>query len=241
MAAAPLFELNPALDRRGLAAEFARSRRLQIRDLLTEQTARTIHRILSRETPWGIAWKAGDDGPHAVRREAIPTTDVRAIPDKLSKAMRGEDYAFAYGQYSLLNAYLEKWAPGSPHELILEHLNDAPFLDLMREVTGIPELLKADAQATLFAPGQFLALHSDSHVADGWRIAYVMNFCAEAWRPDWGGYLNFYDEEGDVLVGYKPRFNALNIFAVPQLHNVTYVPAFAPAARYAITGWLRDR
>jgi SM-20-related protein len=28
---------------------------------------------------------------------------------------------------------------------------------------------------------------------------------------------------------------------VPQLHNVSFVPPFAPAARYAITGWFRDR
>ena len=68
-----------------------------------------------------------------------------------------------------------------------------------------------------------------------------MNFCAEEWRPDWGGYLNFYDDEGDVVAGYKPRFNALNLFAVPKKHNVTYVPPFAPVGRFAITGWFRDR
>ena len=61
------------------------------------------------------------------------------------------------------------------------------------------------------------------------------------WRPEWGGYLNFYDEEGDVVAGFRPRFNALNIFAVPQKHNVTYVPPFSPVGRFAITGWFRDR
>jgi len=59
--------------------------------------------------------------------------------------------------------------------------------------------------------------------------------------PDWGGYLNFYDDDGDVIAGYRPRFNALNLFAVPQQHNVSFVPPFAAVARYAITGWFRDR
>ena len=115
------------------------------------------------------------------------------------------------------------------------------FLDLVREVTAIPELVKADAQATLYGPSHFLTQHNDSHMAEGWRIAYVLNFTAEPWRPDWGGYLLFYDEEGDVIAGYRPRFNALNLFAVPMLHSVTYVPPFSPIGRYAITGWFRDR
>ena len=32
----PLFEVNPGLDRKALAAQFARDRRIQIRDVLTE-------------------------------------------------------------------------------------------------------------------------------------------------------------------------------------------------------------
>lgn len=237
----PLFQVNPKLDRDRLAAEFATTRRLQIRDFLTVETATTIARILARETPWSLAWTAPDDGPHSVSPAALTTTDMRTVSEKISRAMREGEYAFAYSQYKMLDAYLQQRAPGSPHDLLIEHINDEPFLGLVREISGIPELKKADAQASLFAPGQFLGLHIDSHVGEGWRIAYVMNFCAVDWKPDWGGYLNFFDDDGDVIAGYKPRFNALNIFEVPQSHNVTYVPPFAPAARFAITGWLRDR
>jgi Rps23 Pro-64 3,4-dihydroxylase Tpa1-like proline 4-hydroxylase len=101
--------------------------------------------------------------------------------------------------------------------------------------------VKGDAQATLYGPNHFLSMHDDSHMAEGWRVAYVMNFCGADWRPDWGGYLMFYDEHGDAVAGFRPRFNALNMFRVPQKHNVTYVPPFAPVARFAITGWFRDR
>lgn len=241
MTGIPLFQINPRLDRPRLAAEFAATRRLQIRNFLTADTATTIARVLARETPWGLAWTAPGDGPHAIAPEGVASADMRSISDKIGRAMGTGEYAFAYSQFAMLEAYLKQRAPGSPHDLLVEHINDEPFLGLIREVTGIPEIKKADAQATLFAPGQFLALHIDSHVGEGWRIAYVMNFCPVDWKPDWGGYLNFYDDDGDVVAGYKPRFNALNIFQVPQPHNVTYVPAFAPTARFAITGWLRDR
>ncbi len=240
----PLFDLNPAIDRRDAAERFARERRVQIRDFLTEPAARTVHHILSRETPWGVAWQAAEDGPHGLRRQefaGVSATDKQAIGEKLGRAMRGRDYAFTYGQYRILDAYLHQWSEHQGLDLLIEHINAEPMMELIRDVTGIPELRKADAQATLYGPGNFLAMHDDSHVAEGWRVAYVMNFCAEEWRPDWGGYLNFYDEEGDVVAGFKPRFNAINLFRVPQKHNVTYVPPFAPIGRYAITGWFRDR
>jgi Rps23 Pro-64 3,4-dihydroxylase Tpa1-like proline 4-hydroxylase len=239
----PLFEINPGLGRDSLAKTFARDKRVQIRDFLTEPAARTIHRVLSRETPWGLAWHAGDDGPNSLRRHEIAErqAELPTITQKIAAAMRGRDYAFAYAHYPILTAYQENWGEHEALHLLMEHINAEPLMDLVREITGIPELAKADAQATLYAPNHFLASHDDSHVAEGWRVAYVMNFCAEDWRPEWGGYLMFYDEEGDVVAGFRPRFNALNLFLVPQRHNVSYVPSFAPVGRFAITGWFRDR
>jgi hypothetical protein len=239
-----LFDINHSIDRRAMARRFADDGRVQVRDLLSVESAGNIHRILSGETPWGLAWQAGDDGPHGLRRQDVPALGAsgkQAIGEKLGAAMRGRDYAFSYGQYRILDAHLQKWSEHPGLELLIEHINDEPMMALVREITGMPDLRKADAQATLYGPGNFLAMHDDSHVAEGWRVAYVMNFCAEDWRPDWGGYLMFYDEEGDVVAGFRPRFNALNLFSVPQKHNVSYVPPFAPVGRFAITGWFRDR
>lgn len=239
----PLFEINPALDYDALAERFARTGRVQIRDVLTSRTAEEIYRIFQNGTPWGLAWRAGIEGPRNIPNRELgamgPAKRAELAQQAMQTAARG-DYAFVYGQYPILNAYQEKWDEGGPHDLLLEHINDEPFLDLARAVAGMPQLRKADAQATLFAPGQFLMSHDDSHVAEGWQVAYVLSL-AKDWRPDWGGYLMFYDEEGDVIEGLKPRFNALNMFAVPQRHNVSYVAPFAPIGRFAITGWLRDR
>lgn len=240
----PLFEINPKLDVTALQARFVQDRRVQIRNLLTDRTARVIHDILQCQTPWGLAWQAGLGPPNMIANEDLRklTPDQRrTIQDRLANAMRGRDYGFHYMQYPMLDAYLQKWRPDGPHDLLLEHINDQPFLDLVRQVTGLPSLIKADAQATLYGTDQFLSLHDDSHVAQGWRVAYVLNLCALDWRPEWGGYLNFYDADGDIVAGFRPRFNALNLFAVPQSHNVSYVPSFAPIGRFAITGWFRDR
>ena len=239
-----LLDLNPGLDVPALAAVFARDRRVQVRGALTEASAREIHRILAEATPWGLAWQAGAHGPERIRAEALaamPAAERQARSQATVAVMRGTGYAFAYSSYPMVDAYLARWDPGGPHDALLEYINGAPAMELVRAITGIPELVKADAQATLYAPHHFLAVHNDQHNDAGRRVAYVLNLCAEDWRPDWGGYLHFFDDDGDVIAGYRPRFNALNLFAVPQRHNVSFVPPFAPLARFAITGWFRDR
>ena len=238
-----IFKLNPALDRAALAATFARDGRVQVRDLLTEEAAEEIYRILSGATPWGIAWQSGDkDKPQAIEAPELQQSGAgkqREIAEGTYRAAANREYAFQFARFPILNAYLGKWNEGSAYDVLLEHINAPDYLDFIRQVTGIPTISKADAQATLFAPGHFLGRHIDSHVAEGWVVAYVMNFTKD-WQPDWGGYLNFFDEEGDIVAGYKPRFNALNMFRVPRAHAVSFVPPFAPVGRFAITGWFRD-
>ena len=105
----------------------------------------------------------------------------------------------------------------------------------------IRELLKADAQATLYAPGHFLNFHNDTpNERTHRRVAYVLGF-AKDWHPDWGGLLQFYDADLNITDVLRPRFNVLSMFTVPQDHAVTYVVPYAPLGRYSITGWYMDR
>ena len=238
-----LLELNPNLDRKALRAEFASTGRLQIREILTPNSASSILSVLASQTPWSLAWQAGSDGPHLIRpgelRKLAPA-DRQAIAGKLA-APAGENYAFLYHSYPLVTSYLEGWNPGSPHDQLLEDLNAEPFLSLLKDVTGMDDIVKADGQATLYAKGNFLWPHTDEESARGRRVAYVLNLTAQDWQPQWGGYLNFFNADWDVDLAIRPRFNTLNLLAVPQWHSVSEVTATAPAARYAITGWGRNQ
>lgn len=240
-----LFELNPALDRAALAARFAETGRVQVRDVLTPQSAREILMVLAKGTEWGMAVGSGNGAPRSFRAAETRTPQGhqelrQAAHNAQEHTARGE-YGFRFAHYPILTAVQEGWAPGSPHEVLLEHINAPEFMGLARDITGIDRLFKADGQSTLFAPDHYLGLHTDSHVAEGWEVAYVLNLAREDWHPDWGGYLLFLDEDGDVVEGFRPRFNALNLFRVPQPHLVSYVPPFAPMGRMAITGWLRSK
>lgn len=240
-----LFELNPALDRPALAARFAATSRVQIRDVLTPQSASELQLVLARGTDWGMAVGAGEARPRSFRGGETRTPQGQQAMHEAARAAeqhsaRGE-YGFRFAHYPMLEALKEGWDPDGPHEVLLEHLNAPDFIELVRSVTGIDSVFKADGQATLFGPNHYLGRHIDSHVAEGWEVAYVLNLAREDWHPDWGGYLLFLDDEGDVIEGFRPRFNALNLFRVPQAHSVSYVPPFAPIGRLAVTGWLRSK
>ena len=243
-----LFEINPDLNRKDLAARFAEHSRVQVRNILTDETAREIQKILMSATKWGMAVQAGDgpgSRPQSWRHEAMRTPqgieEINAAGTAAHRASSQGDYAFRFMHYPILTAIQESWEQDSVFEFILEYINAPDFLGLVRDISGIEGLRKADGQATLFAANHYLGRHIDSHLAEGWRLAYVLNMTREDWHPDWGGYLNFLDEDGDVIEGWRPRFNSLCLFAVPQSHLVSYVPPYAPVGRVAITGWLRDR
>lgn len=240
-----LFEISPAIDRAALAKRFAETGRVQVRDVLTQETAREVLHVLTKGTPWGMATGAGDANRQSFRMEEVQTQQGQqrvnaAAMEAQQNSARGE-YGFRFAHYPILTAIQEGWDPGGVHQILLEHINAPDFLDLAREITGIDGLIKADGQATLFAPNHYLGRHIDSHVAEGWEVAYVLNFAPPDWHPDWGGYLMFLDDDGDIIEGFRPRFNALNLFKVPQSHLVSYVPPFAPMGRIAVTGWLRTQ
>lgn len=246
--AARLVELSPDIDRAAAAETFARTGRAQLPAVLTPASARAARDLLEHRTPWGLAWCGGQSAPEVIRAEALPAITperARTIQHRLRQSMAEGDYAFCYATYPLVQALLEHWAPGGPHEQLLTELNSPAMLDLVRAVSGIADLVKADGQATLYRPGHFLARHDDSEPTKGRRVAYVLNLAGNPdgppWRPEYGGMLQFLTEDGQPDATLLPRFNMLNLFRVPQPHHVTSVASFAPSTRYAITGWFRDR
>tara|TARA_R110002124_G_scaffold44984_1_gene136532 strand:- start:4338 stop:5078 length:741 start_codon:yes stop_codon:yes gene_type:complete len=239
----PTFRINPDLDRPTLARQFRDQGRLQIRDALDSGTAEYFRSVLQNRTNWGLAWQIGAEGPRALRfseAQALSEDERRILKRKAGEAVGRGEYGFVYDQYAMLDAYLERWEPDHPLNRLLEHLNDQPFLNLLREVSGIHSIIKAEAQATRFGPEHFLTEHDDLHPRDARRVAYVLNLTIPDWKSEWGGYLNFFDQHGNIEAGFRPIFNSLNLFLVPQRHSVSYVAPFAPSGRYAITGWALD-
>ena len=231
--------LNPELDAPALADAYRERKRIQIRDLLEPACAEAVFEELEK-LPWGLAYR---DGFRVVElyAAAVARLDGREaarIMAQIREQARTE-YQFLYAYYPILTAYFSPEVPDQPIFRLYEFVNSAPVLDLVRQVTGLEDIAWADAQATWFKPGHFLKVHTDEQEAQGRRAAYVMNFSRD-WDDDGGGFLQFFDERGDIEQGLKPAFNALNIFTIPQLHSVSMVSTWVTAKRLAMTGWFRS-
>jgi Rps23 Pro-64 3,4-dihydroxylase Tpa1-like proline 4-hydroxylase len=150
-----------------------------------------------------------------------------------------EGYQFLYSFFPILTAYFSPEVERMPIFDFYEFINSAKTIELIRKVTGLHDIVWADGQATWFKPGHFLKAHTDEEHATQRRVAYVMNL-SPVWERDWGGFLQFFDENDNIEQAFKPSYNTLNIFTIPQNHSVSMVSTYVTEKRMAVTGWFRS-
>lgn len=235
------FQLDPRIDPASLSPIFRRARRLHIPGILRQDGAEALYRHLATEPHWSLVLHDGGGV-----REATPQLRERLGPqmeaEAAATAYRGarEGFNFLYEHRRVSENPSERALDPSLLARFVDFLNSDAFIGFARKLTGINDIAWADAQATRYRGGHFLTTHDDQTDLKTRRAAYVLNL-TPGWKVDFGGLLQFIDEDGHVAEAYVPRFNALNIFTVPQLHNVSMVTPFAVGPRYSVTGWLRAR
>jgi len=234
-----MFRLNPDLDRAALARTYRETRRVQIADLLNLEGAEAVAAELKRRPDWRQVVNSGGkvfdlDRP----TRAAMTAAQREALDQAVYAGARTGFQHRYESIRVPDEASARAQADDPITAFAVWLSGGEARHLLREVTRNPDIAFADAQATAFAPGDFLTGHDDEVAGKGRIAAYVFGL-TPLWRIEWGGLLLFHGSGGNVEGGLTPRFNTLNIFAVPQLHSVSEVTRAAPYRRYSITGWLR--
>jgi len=231
--------INNTLDIDHWKQQLAARGRVQIPDFLQPDAAEVLRDCLAREVPWSLAERSEGESRTRGRENAL---DDAAYGEVLEAAYRNarESFQFVYDSYMLARARKEGWDPDLPVHVMLDFLNSPEFIEFARYLTGDDAINAVNAQATRYRPGQFLTPHDDTHSGEGRRYAYVINLTPR-WKAEWGGLLQFIDANGNVIDSFMPRWNALSIFRVPQLHHVSLVSPWAGEHRLAITGWFLAR
>lgn len=232
--------LNPNLDRQELAWEFERDGRLRITEVLEPDIAERIHAALGNDVPWEFIYHL--DGQHVIstaeRMRSMPLEQQKAVTGKVMAAA-AEGVGFIYCGYMMQR---RKETSGNDNldflHSVFDYLNGDEMLDFVREITGRDDIRSADGQYTRYTAGQFLTRHRDDETADQRRLAYIFSF-SRGWHPDWGGLLQFYEDDGTPREAWAPRFNTLSLFDIRHVHSVTFVTPFAGAPRLSLTGWFR--
>jgi Rps23 Pro-64 3,4-dihydroxylase Tpa1-like proline 4-hydroxylase len=236
MSAAHAYSIEPSAQ--SVAAAYRR--RAHIPQFLRAADADAIHQALATLSRWNTVTRSGDrhlDLDAAGLRQLRPEDQIRFENAVHDGARRGFQYLF--DNYPVADAYYAGTIVSDKLARFFEFLNSPETIAFAREVTGIPDIKFADAQATRYRPGHFLTEHDDAVDGKNRCAAFVLNL-THNWRADWGGLLMFIGEDGHVEEAYTPRFNALNIFTVPQRHSVSVVAPFAATERFSITGWFRS-
>jgi SM-20-related protein len=208
--------------------------RMRIRNWLSEALARELREELLGQLPWEwVFLRKGET--QSVLQAQIRTLARAQIANIWAEIHR--DAADGFRKYSIVEALRRGELHYPSLNMFIQSIANGSTLETVKQLSGIADIQRVDAQATRYDPGDFLTEHTDDNDAKFTRrIAYVLNLSPN-WRAEWGGLLLFHDEKGHVVETFVPEFNTLNLFSVPQAHSVSMVTPFAREKRLALTGW----
>lgn len=231
------FQINPTLNLDALAAAFRKHQRLQIIDFIMPECAELMASWLDVETAWSLSYNNLEKSFELSQKARAKLTQTEFNELFLGVyAQASVQFQYLFERHHLLQKTTKKQ---SKLDTIGDFMNSSGCLAALRHITGHPNIDFADAQATRYGPGHFLKRHTDTAPEQNRLAAYVLNLSRE-WQADWGGQLQFIGADGRVVETCLPRLGALNLFAVPQPHAVSFVPPYCPAKRHSVTGWLRS-
>src|SRR5690606_22767479 len=155
-----MFRLNPALDRQALADAFSAAGQVQIRDFLHPDDAAALHEEMRRREDWKQIVNSGGkvfdlDRP---TRAAMSAAQRDALDQAVFAGAR-EGFQHRYEAIRVPDAAAERQASRDPFAQFALWLSSGEARDFLRALVGRPDLAFADAQATAYAPGDFLTGH----------------------------------------------------------------------------------
>ena len=226
---------HPNINLAQISTEFANDQRVRVQSLIPMDQAEQMFNSLTNEVPYSIALIRDN------RPTTLTDTEWRNLPAQQKQAIHTETMrnaskgvGFIYGRYQLSHRQESIVNLKALHEW----LNSEEGLSWVREMSGYQDIVSASAQATRYTAGQFLTRHMDTHDTEQRRLAYVFSFTPN-WHPDWGGLLQFYQQDGTPRDAWSPGFNTFSLFDVKHIHSVTYITPFSLTPRISVTGWFR--
>lgn len=234
--------LNPEIDRLEVSRSLATSGRVHIKLAIDPASADQISQYLLKDALWNTIFNEHEEISHSLSKmqmSLLSTAQRNTLYSFLRKRARST-FTYIYQTSDLQYCNEESSHGQSVAKQIHEFFNGKEFLSFVREISGISTLSEAETQATQFKKNHFITRHTDVGAEyHGRRMAFVLSLTRE-WRAEWGGILEFLDENGNVTEGFTPSFNSLNLFYVPVLHHVSCVSHISQGKRISISGWLRD-
>lgn len=114
-----------------------------------------------------------------------------------------------------------------PAREIVRFLNSGIFLRSLSRLTGIPKLIPdpyyTGGGFNLIETGGYLDVHADGNWHDAMGVHRRLNllvYLNPNWQEEWGGALNFYDENAEEVVASVPPIG--NRLAIFETHDYSF-------------------
>ncbi|WP_161978398.1 2OG-Fe(II) oxygenase [Sphingomonas oligophenolica] len=231
-------QLDPGFDPTAYAMAYAAHGRVRISGLLDEDSAEALYYGLKERQDWWHLTNTVDGVlkmPVSERATMKRKRRRRLDQEAFERARR--DFQYRYESLHVPTDISDRERDADVlHRFAALMASDA-MAAVLRTITGVAAPVFSDGHATAYGPGDFLTVHDDDVPGKNRVAAYVYGL-TPLWRPEWGGILFFHGDDDASVSGLVPRFNTLDLFAVPQRHSVSLVTPSAVDRRYAITGWL---
>lgn len=227
--------LNRSLDLKALRKAFAEDGRVRICNALDPAIAEAVADEIGK-LPYKVFCATGEGVAVIDPAELVGWDRARQaeLQRNLTQAASRAE-GFAYLGYRMTEA----WKAGVPDTALgrfYAGLGEKKTLEAIRTVTNSSSFDNVFAQATDYRPGHYLTRHLDDPKGEHRKFAFVWGFTRK-WDPDWGGLLQFFDNEGQPTTSLSPGFNTLDLFDVRHVHSVTLVTPWALNPRHAVSGW----
>jgi Rps23 Pro-64 3,4-dihydroxylase Tpa1-like proline 4-hydroxylase len=221
-----------------LARKFETTGRVRISDFLDGEGAKRLHEALRSRVDWRQVLNSGNKVVELDRptRAALTPEQSGQLDEAVYVGARS-GFQYRYEAIRVPDGAIEREASRDILASFASFMSGGATREVLRAITGEPGVTFADAQATAYAPGDFLTGHDDNFPRKNRFAAYVLGL-NPVWRVEWGGVLLMHGE-GGAVEGVSPGFNTLDVFRVGQMHSVSEVTRAAAWRRYSVTGWLR--
>jgi hypothetical protein len=227
--------LNRSLDLKALRKAFAQDGRIRVRNALDPAIANAVADDMAK-LPFQLFCATGSGVAVIDPAEMVGWDRGRQAELQrtlMHAASRAE--GFAYFGFRMT----ETWKTGAPDTALgrfYAELGSKKTLEAICTITDSSSFDNVFAQATDYRPGHYLTRHLDDPKGEHRKFAFVWGF-TRIWDPDWGGLLQFFDNEGQPTTSLSPGFNTLDLFDVRHVHSVTLVTPWALNPRLAVSGW----
>ena len=209
--------------------------RVQIKNFFSAETALKLKKLFDEHNQWYLAYNEYNNFYESEYEQvAAMPADIKARFMQAFYKRAESSFQYVFKQFYISQAV--KLNESSPLNFLHDYVNQAPFIELMRELAGEQDITWVDAFASSYEPGHFLTEHNDTHHKHKRVLAFTVGL-TEDWNHNWGGSLVFFDKDKNIEEGFIPSFNTFNVFTIPQDHAVQFVSPFAKHDRVSFLGW----